>query len=164
MNILLKLKSWQIFLIWIFGAIQMQIFMNTDFWYISMGIYLGLIFGWIYSIGRVLNRHIAKQIKKLNIWSIIYLVSMMPMVIRFHDFVSRSGERFHILILIVSGIIGFVSLINIGIISAKALKEKENGLKLKFTEYLLEFFLILYFIIGVWFIQPRLNKIIMMKK
>ena len=163
MNIFLKLKHWQIFLIWILGIIQLNLFMNTEFWFVGLGIYFGLLFGWIYSIGKVLNENNTKVIKKLNIWSIVSLISIIPMGINFHNMLSESYERLNPLILIVSGIIGFVSTINVGIISAKSLKEKEKEAELTFGNYALEFFLILYMIIGVWILQPRLNKIMSKK-
>ena len=160
MKIFLKLKHWQVFLIWIFGVIQLTILMKTDFWFVGFGIYFCLLFGWIYSIGKILNENNADIIKKLNIWSIIYLISTIPMGIRFHNMLSQSYERLNILILIISGIVGLVSIINVGIISAKSLKEKEKQEKLTFGNYALEFFLVLYMIIGVWILQPRLNKLI----
>jgi len=159
MKIFLKLKHWQIFLIWILGIIQLVVFMDTGFWFVSFGIYFCLLFGWIYSIGKVLNENNVELIKKLNIWSIIYLISIIPMGFRFHRMVSLSYERLNILILIVSGIVGFVAIINIGIISAKSLKKKEKQEELNFGNYAFEFFLVLYMIIGVWVLQPRLNKI-----
>ena len=138
----------------------MFVFMNTEFWFVGLGIYFGLLFGWIYSIGKVLNEKNEEIIKKLNIWSILYLISIIPMGIRFHNMVSQSYERLNILIFIVSGIVGLVSIINIGIISAKSIKETEKQEKLNFGNYALEFFLVLYMIIGVWILQPRLNKLI----
>jgi len=159
MKIFLKIKHWQMFLIWIFGSIQMQMFMKTDFWFISFAIYAGLIFGWIYSIGKILNENNTELTKKLNIWSVAYLIAMIPFAINFHDMMLQSYERINTLIIIVGGIIGLVSIINIGIISAKSIREKENKENLTFGNYALEFFLILYMIIGVWILQPRLNKI-----
>jgi hypothetical protein len=159
MKIFLKLKHWQIFLIWIFGVIQLLIFIRTDFWFMALGIYFCLLFGWIYSIGKVLNENNAEIIKKLNIWSLLYLISIIPIGIRFHNMITESYERLNILIFIASGIVGLVSIINIGIISAKSLKEKEKQEKLNFGNYVFEFFLVLYMIIGVWILQPRLNKL-----
>jgi hypothetical protein len=163
MKIFLKLRHWQIFLIWILGAIQLFVFINTDFWFICLGIYFGLLFGWIYSIGKVLNGNNVKIIKKLNIWSIIYLISIIPMGIRFHNIFSESHERLEPIILVLSGIIGFISIINIGIISAKSLTEKEKQKKLTLANYGYKFFLILNMLIGVWILQPRLNKLMMEK-
>ena len=48
--------------------------------------------------------------------------------------------------------------------SAKALKETETKRTQEFKDYSSEFFLIAFLIIGVWIIQPRLNKIVKNKK
>ena len=160
MNIFLKLKHWQIFLIWIGASIQMQMFMKTDFWFISFGIYVGLIFGWIYSIGKVLNKDNSELTKKLNIWSIIYLIAMIPFAINFHSMMNQSYERISPLILVACGIIGIVAMINVVLISSKTLKETDTSEKLTFAKYALEFFLILYMVIGVWILQPKLNKLL----
>ena len=160
MSIFLKLKHWQIFLVWILGIIQLVVFMNTELWFLGLAIYLGLLFGWIYSIGRVLNENNVDTKRKLNIWSILYLISLIPFGIHFHNMFSGSYERLPPLILIIGGGISLVSIVNIGIIGAKSLKEKESNGELTFGNYAPEFFLIVYMIIGVWIIQPRLNKII----
>lgn len=160
MKIFLKLKHWQIFLIWFIASVQMQVFKTTDFWHISFGIYVGLIFGWTYSIGKVLNENNSDITKKLNIWSIIYLIAMIPFAIHFRYMMADSYERMNTLILITCGIIGFFSLIKVVLISAKSIKEKEKSGELTFGNYALEFFLILYMIIGIWILQPKLNKIV----
>lgn len=45
---------------------------------------------------------------------------------------------------------------------AKALKSIESGKDVSLGDYIGDFFLLLFFPIGVWFIQPRLNRIAMM--
>ena len=147
------------FVVWLFGSIQMQMFMKTDFWFISFAIYVGLIFGWIYSIGKVLNEDNSELIKKLNIWSVAYLIAMIPFAINFHDMLTQSYERINTLILVAGGILGLVSMIKVVLISSKSLKETEGKGNLTFGNFTLEFFLILYMIIGVWILQPKLNKL-----
>ncbi len=163
MEIFLKLKHWQIFLIWIFGAFQLPVFMKTDFWFISFGLYLFIILGWIYSIGKFLNRKNEKTEKitsRIETWLIIYILSVIPYGIHFRNMMSESYERVNLLIMIISGIFGLVAIVKIVSYSAKSLKEYETKPGLSFNNYLLEFVLILYCIIGIWFIQPRLNKIL----
>jgi len=163
MKVFLKLKHWQIFLIWILGSIQLLVFINSGLWFISFGIYFGILFGWIYSIGKVLNNDDSWIIKRLNLWSIVYLISIIPFWITFHNMFSYSYRSLNDLFLIVGGILGFISIINIALISARSLKEKEKQKGLKFTDYFIEFLLILYMIIGIWILQPRLNEIIKKK-
>ncbi|MBM3436830.1 MAG: hypothetical protein FJY07_11510 [Bacteroidetes bacterium] len=159
MKIFLRLKHWQIFLTWILGTIQLMFLLNSDFWIMSFILYFGLIFGWIYSIGKVLNINDSGTTKILNIWSIICLISAILYGIKFHELLTHTSDRLNGLILFVSTIPGLIAIIKIGIISAKSLKEKEKQKEQKFSEYFIELILILYMIIGVWILQPRLNRI-----
>ncbi|MCU7551179.1 hypothetical protein OCK74_18810 [Chitinophagaceae bacterium LB-8] len=43
--------------------------------------------------------------------------------------------------------------------TAKALKSVELGRKATFSDYSMEFFLILFFPVGIWLIQPRINAL-----
>ena len=147
------------FLVWLFGIVQMQMFIKTEFWFISFAIYFGLIFGWIYSIGKILNEDNSELIKILNIWSIAYLIAMIPFAINIHDMLTQSYERINAMILVVGGILGLISMIKVVLISSKSLKETEGERNLTFRNFALEFFLILYMIIGVWILQPKLNKL-----
>ena len=160
MKIFLKLKHWKMFLIWVLGSIQMQIFMKTEIWFISFIIYFGLIFGWIYSIGKVLNEKNAEILKRLNIWSIIYLISIIPFILNFHNLEMGNFEEMNKLISIPAGIIAFISILNVVLISSKSLKQTEKHKELTFSNYAKEFFLILYLVIGIWILQPKLNEIL----
>lgn len=148
------------FLIWVLGSIQMQIFMKTEIWFISFIIYFGLIFGWIYSIGKVLNEKNAEILKRLNIWSIIYLISIIPFILNFHNLEMGNFEEMNKLISIPAGIIAFISILNVVLISSKSLKQTEKHKELTFSNYAKEFFLILYLVIGIWILQPKLNEIL----
>ncbi|GET25441.1 hypothetical protein [Prolixibacter sp. NT017] len=161
MKLFLKLKHWQIFLIWILGSIQALLFVNSDFWILSFVIYFGPIFGWLYAIGKVLNENDSGTVKKLNIWSVIFLISAVPYAIEYHEMLTRSSSSRTLngLVLFLSAIPGLIAGIKICIISAKSLKEKEKQREQRFSDYLTEFILMLYMVIGVWIIQPRLNKI-----
>lgn len=44
--------------------------------------------------------------------------------------------------------------------AAKTLKSAEMNRKVKVTEYLGDFFLFCFFPIGIWLLQPRINKLI----
>jgi hypothetical protein len=159
MNILLKLKHWQIFLIWILGAIQLAIFMKSDFWFISFAIYFGLFFLWIYSIGKILNKNNPELIKRMNIWWILYALSIIPFALDFRDMVTESYDRIDSWIIALTGIIGFISIAKIVIYSAKTMKKAELHKDYKTKDLVSEIFFIWFFIIGIWILQPRLNKI-----
>ncbi|WP_042279801.1 hypothetical protein [Nonlabens tegetincola] len=158
MNIFLKLKHWQIFLIWIIGTIQMFIFIKSDLWFLSFGLYIGLFLGWIYSIGNVLNKNIETN-NGMRIWWILYLISLIPFGLNVRDMLTQSYDRIDSWIIALAGIIGLIAITKIVIFSAKTLKRAESKTEHKTTDLILEIFLIYFFTIGVWILQPRLNKL-----
>ncbi|WP_282032686.1 hypothetical protein [Winogradskyella eximia] len=159
MNIFLKLKHWQIFLIWIIGTIQMSIFIKSDLWFLSFGLYIGLFLGWIYSIGKVLNKNVELN-NRMKIWWILYLISLIPFAVNTRDMLTQSYDRIDSWIIAIAGIIGLVAITKIVIFSAKALKKAETKTEHKTTDLILEIFFIFLFTIGIWVLQPRLNKLI----
>jgi hypothetical protein len=56
-----------------------------------------------------------------------------------------------------TGALGFLFCIYF---NAKLIKSVELKKEAKFEEFIGDFFLILFFPIGIWLIQPRLNKIV----
>ncbi|RED42727.1 hypothetical protein DFQ10_108134 [Winogradskyella eximia] len=159
MNIFLKLKNWQVFLIWILGVIQLAFFIKSDFWFISFGIYFGLFSLWIYSIGKVLNKNNPELIKRMNIWWILYSISLIPLAINYRDSIMRTYDRIDTWIIILTICIGFIAIAKITIYSAKTIKRAELGREYETADLVSEIFLIYFFIIGIWILQPRLNKI-----
>jgi hypothetical protein len=156
----LKLKHWQLFLIWIVGSIQMQVFMNTDFWVISFYLYYSIIFGWIYSIGKVLNSENESRTKNLNFWSLLHFFSIISIMLNFRNFYVHSSHTLNVFVDIIFGLLMILSIFKVANISAKSLKMEIIKREVTFKDYVLYFFLILYIIIGVWVLQPKLNKII----
>lgn len=164
MEIFLKLKHWQLFLIWLLGGIQLLFFIKSPFGYISIAIYFGLFYFWIYSIGKILNKNNSETIKQMNIWWIIFAFSFVPIIIDYRNAIIQSYNQINTWIIVVSGIIGFFSITKIVICTAKTLKRAESNKNYRTIDLLPEIFLIYFFIIGVWSIQPRINKIINISK
>ena len=160
MKIFLRLKHWQLFLIWILAAIQLSLFIKSDFWFISFGIYFLLFLLWIYSIGKVLNKNNPELIKRMNFWWILYSLSLIPLAINYRDSIMRTYDRIDTWIIILSLFIGFIAIAKIIIYSAKTIKRVELSKEYETADLVAEIFLIYFFIIGIWILQPRLNKII----
>ncbi|UKM63470.1 hypothetical protein GSB9_00012 [Flavobacteriaceae bacterium GSB9] len=158
MNIFLKLKHWQIFLIWILGTIQMFVFVKSDFWFLSFGLYIGIILIWIYSIGNVLNENADLQ-KRINLWWILYILSLIPQALNFRNIMTQSYNRIETWIIGPSAIIGLIAIVKILIFTARTLKKEESNKEYKMTDLIPEMFYIFSTILGVWFLQPRLNKL-----
>ena len=138
----------------------MQIFIKTDFWLLSFFIYYSIIFGWIYSIGKVLNNDKTLITKKLNIWSLVHFLSMIPFALNFRNFYIESSYILSSFVEVAFGLLIMLSIFKVANLSAKSLKMKITKRKVTFKDYIVEFFLIIYIIIGVWVLQPKLNKII----
>ena len=91
---------------------------------------------------------------------VLYSVSLIPFGLNFRNIITESYYRIDAWIIILAGIIGFYALSKIIIYTAKTFKEAESKKEHKASDLFLEIFLICFFILGVWTIQPRLNKII----
>ena len=158
MKLFLKFKHWQLFLIWILSGILFVATINTSIWILTFAIYDFIMVGWIYSIGKETNRLNGKnKIENYNedLWFFLFLISLVPFAYFSHSLEKSNGFLIFGAILFES--ISAIKLVNF---SAKALKQNEKKIDLKFTDYLTEFLLIIFFGIGIWIIQPRLNKII----
>ncbi len=160
MKMFLNLKHWQIFSLWILGTIQAVFLMHSFLWPISFAIFFMLVFGWVYSIGKVLNEKNRTITRKLNIWSVILLISFIPYWMWALQMHSDAPERQNGIIVFTSLVLSSIANINIAIIAAKSIKEKEKQHSQNFSDYFIEFILILYLFIGVWALQNRLNKLV----
>lgn len=161
MKIFLKFKHWQLFAIWIITEIVFLTTINTPIWIITVLLFGFTIVGWIYSIGKVFNSLNTKSKisnYKEDIWFVLYLLSIIPFGYYYRNIMYTS--TISSLIIFCGGVIGFISMIKLIIFAAKSLKQYEKKVELKFSDYSNEFILILIFIIGLWIIQPRINKLI----
>jgi uncharacterized membrane protein len=161
MKIFLKFKHWQLFLIWIFAEILFIATSSTSIWILTTGLFGFAIIGWIYSIGKVINNLNEKnriENYKEDLWFILYLISVIPFGFLFRTF--ESSESMNGFLSFGAGLLGFISMIKLVNFSAKVFKQHESKRDLKFADYSNEFFLIVFMIIGIWIIQPKVNKII----
>ena len=162
MDIILKLKHWQISLIWILGTIQLLVFIKSDFWFLSIAFYIGIILSWIYSIGNVLNDKPDLQ-KRMNLWWILYILSLIPQALNLRSSMIQSYNLIDTWIIGSSAIIGLIAIVKILSFTAKTLKRAETNKDYKAVELIREMFLIFSTLLGVWFLQPRLNKLMIQR-
>jgi hypothetical protein len=161
MKIFLKFKHWQLFLIWIFTEIVFITTVNTPIWILTTGLFGFAFIGWIYSIGKVINNLNEKNRinnYKEDFWFTLFFVSVIP-----YGYFYRNLETIgsnNILLNLGVGLLQFISMVKSVNFSAKVLKQYETKRNLKFSEYFNEFFLIGFMIIGIWVIQPKVNKIV----
>lgn len=191
----LKAKHWQLFIL-IFGLpLIFQIVMmtamfsnldNTDnpdpsfmFQYMKyfpfiMVIYVGIFFGWFWSVGIGLQSKIPQNVKmKVKNFKIFFFIPLIYLflVLAFSGIImgkmiNSGGAQDISLIIGVFAIIVPLHLFSmfcmfyILYFVAKTIKTVELQRELKFGDFAGEFFLIWFYPIGVWFIQPRINKMV----
>lgn len=177
MKQLIKLKHWQLFLLtWgIPLTINIYSFFDTSILFKAFPIILSAFFfgilSWVWSIGTGLHKKLPEGIK-LKLWPfrlcifipILYMILILLFSINTEVFEGPNGygKQMGITLLPIIVIIHFVSmaLLFLGLrFAAKTLKTIEMGRLAHFTEYSRELFLIWFSPIGIWILQPRLNKL-----
>lgn len=192
-NKFLNAKHWQLFIL-MFGipillqiVVMISMFTNLDsngnpdqtgmlnifkLFPIIMLLYIGLFFGWFWSIGVGLQKFIPTdiemKIKKFKIFffiPLVYILFFLAIIgTTFYGISSGSNA--------IGGIVGKMLLFVVPMhlfsmfcifyllyFISKTIKTIELNQTVTFSEFAGEFFMIWFFPIGIWFIQPRINKI-----
>ncbi|MBS2101223.1 hypothetical protein [Carboxylicivirga linearis] len=161
MQILLKAKHYQVFIILIIGLIINKITIEGDQIYSAL---LSVIGFWIYFsypfiIGVSLHGFIAPNIKLNNtLYQINFLIFMATMSI-VSILSDGQGMTFKGLAAI-PVLYFFYAFLHYISFTAKIIKTIELGRVAKLNDYIGEFFLLVFLPIGIWFLQPRINRII----
>ena len=140
---------------------------------IIMLLYTGVFFGWFWSIGIGLQKYIPAEIKmKIKKFKVFFFIPLFYILFIFiligtTFFGISTGSN------AVGGIIGnmLIFIIPMHLFSmfcmfyllyfvSKTIKTIELERPVTFSDFIGEFFMIWFFPIGIWFIQPRLNKIV----
>jgi len=180
MNLLLKLKHWQLFLLLVgtpivFESISIATIFNSRnptiialIFPVTMIMTMTVYFGWFYAIGTTLHKKLPETVKmNLTRFKIFFLIpALYILVICYFLYVAfgyqTNGEPINIEL---AGLIVPIHLFSMFCIfyclyfNAKSLKAVEWQKPVTFGDFAGEFFLIWFFPIGVWIIQPRLNKL-----
>ena len=180
MNIFLKLKHWQLFGILLGAFLGVQFIISLQKWtaifeliHLTMFVlFLGVYFCWLYTLGVNLNKKLPDMVSLnlkvfnwLSLFLIVYLsfftvfaivVISYTMFIDGGETVILFGEYFFAfpLLLFLAFCFLYCSYFN-----AKSLKAVELQRPITFRDYAGIFLLFLLFPIGVWIIQPKVNKI-----
>ena len=140
---------------------------------IIMLLYTGVFFGWFWSIGIGLQKYIPAEIKmKIKKFKVFFFIPLFYILFIFiligtTFFGISTGSN------AVGGIIGnmLIFIIPMHLFSmfcmfyllyfvSKTIRTIELERPVTFSDFIGEFFMIWFFPIGIWFIQPRLNKIV----
>jgi hypothetical protein len=189
----LKAKHWQLFSLMFGIPIVFQIIMmvamftkfnsetNPDpteifnffkFFPIVMILYLGIFFGWFWSIAIGLQKkvpeNVTMKIKRFKIFFFIPLIYILCLsffiVTMLNGIVQNGTEPGAGFIGLMAGIILPLHLFSVfGIFHslyfvAKTFKIVELQKEVRFSEFAGEFFMLWFYFIGIWIIQPKINK------
>ena len=183
MNIFLRLKHWQLFGLLIGFPFIIQIVSMTTVivsqdptkiftvFPLIMILFMGVFFGWFYALGVNLNKKLPDTVKMSLTKFKWFLVIPTVYIIFFSVFMSKIGSTFEsgeidpVVIFSSFGIIFPIHLFSMFCIlyclyfNAKSLRAVELQRPVTFSDYSGEFFLIWFFPVGIWIIQPRINRI-----
>nr|WP_319399223.1 hypothetical protein [uncultured Carboxylicivirga sp.] len=184
MDRFLKAKHWQIFtlLIGIPFLIQVTTAITTitqhslDITLFLMPVmtflYIGVLFGWFWAIGTKLHERLPENTKvNLKLFKLFWAVPIVYfLVISFYMLTVASGliesnrppafAMFDIIDKVFPlHILSMFCILYVMWINAKTIKSVEIQRPIKFVDYVGDFFLLWFFPIGIWIIQPRINKL-----
>ncbi|MCI4666741.1 MAG: hypothetical protein MRZ79_01170 [Bacteroidia bacterium] len=137
-----------------------------------MILFAGILYSWMWSVGVGLKKHILPELRlNVNLFKFFLLVPatyicviayFMSYIFNASFFPDPDFEPSAVLILSIV----FMHLFSMFCIFfcmhfvAKSIKTAEMGRKVRFSEFAGEFFMIWFYPVGVWILQPRINKIV----
>lgn len=188
-SLFLKAKHWQIFLLVFAIPFALQIvimfmliqtsfeseavdresfFDSFSLMAVVFVLYIGGIFGWFWSAGVGLQEKIPQKFQlRTTTFKFFLLFPLIYMAFFIMLFVSPDewmfGDSGFIAQFFPAGIIGHLfSMFCIFYVMwfiAKTIKTAEEQRPVKFADFVGEFFLIWFFIIGIWILQPKINRL-----
>jgi hypothetical protein len=160
MNFFLRLKHWQVFLILISGLVASNFKIVDNQMLTAILLLIGMIiyFSWILFVGHGLYQLLPDKIElNYNLFivnSFVWLAAYLAiMIISDGEGMTFTG------LAALPGFYVFYAFLHFMMFPARALKSLEKGKKADIGECIGDFFLIVFLPIGIWFIQPRINKV-----
>lgn len=151
------------------------IFSTMKFFPVIMILFMAIFFGWFWSVAIGLQKkvpaHITMKVKKFKIFFFIPMVYMLSFIIfmtfAMNGMMNGGNEPSVGLIGSMFAIIFPLHLFSMFCILyslyfvAKTFKTVELQREVKFSDFVGEFFMIWLYPIGIWIIQPKINKMMM---
>lgn len=182
MDKFLKAKHWQLFLlICVLPMLAQFFFMNSFrpnssmeygspreeqvesfmFYLVISAISVAMYFVWLWSVAigiqKAIPGHLKLKVNRFKVWLIISAIGLIYMGVLF-----MLPERLSGAIALSAFILNFTACIGIFYsmyFVAKSLSRAEAGGKTSLGDFFGEFLLVWFFPIGVWILQPRINRI-----
>jgi len=161
MKSILTLKHWQIFLVLVVGALMYNFNIEGDQFSTMIIRIIGAV---IYSLwpilaGNELNQLLPRKVTvNFNFFLINILISLGTFI---SILVLSNGEGMTFTgIYAIPMLYVFFAILYCLAFPAKLLNCIEAGKEVSVGQYLGDFFLVLFLPIGIWFLQPRINKVV----
>ncbi len=181
-NYFLKAKHWQLFILmvglpFLFQIITIVYVIVTDnplfalsTFPIFMLLYVIIFFGWFWSIGVGLHKFLPENHNlNLNKFKIFFFIPLAYIIILMFSMMYLGlFEQFpppddmigiSLILILPFHLFSAFCMFYMLYFCAKTIKSIELNREVEFSDYAGEFFLIWFYIIGIWILQPKINKI-----
>lgn len=175
MKFFLTLKHWQFF---VFACVLPFFIDLTSFINYTIGaiyvfplmmiLFVFFFFGWFYAVGTNLYPKLPAKAKMsltrfkiFLFFPVFYILAISVFLVVSMPYSTSGGpiEPWIFLLILPLHLFSMFCIFYCLYFIAKALKSVETQVSATFSDYLGDFFLIWFFPIGIWFIQPRINKL-----
>lgn len=185
MKFFLQLKHWQLFILIIGIPLAIEfftvgfIFTADDFssgleqflhiFPILLLLYIGVLFSWLWSVGVFLSKKLpidapmpSGLFKGAIIIPTLYILFICWFVanLMWGDEMSELFLEENLTVILIAHFTSIACFFYIFHFNAKALKSVELQRPALLGDYISEFFLFWFFPVGIWFLQPRINKLL----
>lgn len=135
---------------------------------VMMILFIGIFFGWFYALGTNLHKKLPETVTmnltKFKIFlfiPVVYMLILSVFMFGMFSIISTGAEPnpLFLVLIVPLHLFSMFCIFYCLYFIAKALKAVELQKPVKFSDYVGEFFLIWYFPVGIWIIQPRVNKL-----
>lgn len=140
-------------------------FSYMKFFPIMMLLFMGVFFGWFWSVAIGLQRMIPDEIKlKVNRFKffllipIVYIIFFLGFIMT--SFTSGGPNPGIFAVILPLHLFSMFCILHSLYFVAKTFKTAELKRKVTFSDFAGEFFMIWFYPIGIWIIQPKINKMI----
>lgn len=175
MEFMLKIRAWKLFLLLIVvpaALLYVSYIPDVDRWFglplffLSWFLHVGLYLVWVFSIGAKLSYKVplSQRMTGLQVTLVPSILGFLALwtclnfklqIYRGEGFLIKIGPIVSMLYLISGGFFLYWVFLN-----ALTLKAAEKGREAGIRESADEFFLLWFFPIGIWFLQPRINRLV----
>ena len=187
MKIFLRIRHWQLFLLMVGPAILLDIILFGSFVFpldrsyvfilfpFVMIFCMAILFGWLYAMGTNLHKQLPGNVRMNLVLFVIlclvaFIVIVLTSVLIFISVNRTLADQEPPDVPMSLSLALFIYLFFMFCIFyclyfiARALKAVELQRPVSIGDYIGEFFLLWFYMIGVWIIQPRLNKLFIKKQ